>query len=131
MKSRTLILTALSAIALLSCTRYTEEDATLVCGVPVKGTPWQLAAAIHDTGDHTFLPEEVHILHAKAYIDGWYNTRKTDHPYTAEPYEDGLLPAQVVCDIEDGEVTHAILYCKILEETSAQDLKHGNERSNE
>lgn len=115
MKLRTLILTALSAFALLSCTRYTEEEATLVCGVPVKGTPWQLAAAIHDTGDHTFFPEEVHCGNAKAYIYGWYNTHATDHPYTAEPYEDGLLPAMVVCDVLDGKVKNAVLYCETLE----------------
>lgn len=115
MKPRTLILTALSAFALLSCTRYTEEEATLVCGVPVKGAPCQLAAAIHDTGDHSFFPEEVHCGKAKAYIYGWYNTRATDHPYTAEPYEDGLLPAMVVCDVQDGKVISALLYCQNLE----------------
>ena len=115
MKSRTLILTALSAFALLSCTRYTEEDATLVCGVSVKGTPRQLAAAIPDAGDQPFFPEEVHCGNAKAYIYNWYNTRATDHPYTAQPYEDGLLPAMVVCDVQDGKIKNAFLFCEILD----------------
>ena len=74
MKSRTLILTALSAIALLSCTRYTEEDATLVCGVPVKGTPWELASALASQREGGFVPECVEVYGDKAFIKGWIDT---------------------------------------------------------
>lgn len=99
-------------LSLFSCTK---EDTTLVCGVKVKGTPWELAAAINDNGDGTFVPEKVNVYTDKAYIDGWFNTNVTDNPYTAEPYDDGFVPAQVVCDVKDGMVTHAIVYCEILD----------------
>ena len=98
-----------------SCARYTQEDATLVCGVKVTGTPWELAASINDNGDGTFIPEKVDVYTDKAYIDGWFNTNVTDNPYTAEPYDDGFVPAQVVCDVKDGKVTHAIVYSEILD----------------
>lgn len=98
-----------------SCARYTHEDATLVFGVKVTGTPWKLAAAINDNGDGTFIPEKVDVYTDKAYIDGWFNTNVTDNPYTAEPYDDGFVPAQVVCDVKDGKVTHAIVYSEILD----------------
>lgn len=98
-----------------SCTRYSAEDGTLVCGVQVKGTPWELAASINDNGDGTFIPECVQVYKDKAYINGWYNTNATDHPYKSEPYCDGFLPAEICCDIENGHVIHAGIYCEILD----------------
>ena len=97
------------ATALCACARYPEQDATRVCGVPVKGTPWELAATVADHGDGTFVPESVEVFSGKAYIKGWYNSNVTAQPYTAEPYDDGFLPAQIVCDVADGHVTHALL----------------------
>ena len=111
---RAYFLTAL-LVALSACTHYSERDATSVCGVPVKGTAWELAASIADNGDGSFIPECVDANKGKAYIKGWLNTNVTDQPYTTEPYDDGFLPAEVVCDIEDGHVTHALLYCEILD----------------
>ena len=97
------------ATALCACARYTEQDATRVCGVPVKGTPWELAATVADHGDGTFVPESVEVFSGKAYIKGWYNSNVTSQPYTAEPYDDGLLPAQIVCDVANDHVTHAFV----------------------
>lgn len=102
-------------LCLSSCTRYSAEDGTLVCGVQVKGTPWELAASIADNGDGLFVPECVDANKDKAYIKGWLNTNITAQPYKTEPYDDGFLPAEVVCDIEKGTVTHAFLYCEILD----------------
>ena len=116
MKSRTLILTALSAFALLSCTRYSEEDATLVCGVPVKGTPWELASALASQCEGGFVPECVEVYADKAYIKGWIDTNGWEKPYRELPYDDGFLQAQISCDIKDGQVTHALLYCEVLDE---------------
>lgn len=109
------LITLLFATALYACTTYSEHDATRVCGVPVKGTPWELAATVADHGDGTFVPESVEVFSGKAYIKGWYNSNVTAQPYTAKPYDDGFLPAQIVCDVADGHVTHAWLDCEILE----------------
>ena len=112
------LITLLFATALYACTTYSEHDATRVCGVPVKGTPWELAATVADHGDGTFVPESVEVFSGKAYIKGWYNSNVTAQPYTAEPYDDGFLPAKIVCDVADGHVTHAWLDCEILENGS-------------
>ena len=65
-----------------------------VCGVSVEGgTPWELAAAIHDRGDGSFVPVSVEEFSTKAYI----------HGYTLPDEQ----PAQVVCDVEKGKVVHA------------------------
>ena len=109
------LIIVLCAIALYACKHYSENDATRVCGVHVKGTPWKLAATVADHGDGTFVPESVEVFSGKAYIKGWYNSNVTAQPYTAEPYDDGFLPAQIVCDVADGHVTHAWLDCEILE----------------
>ena len=103
------------ATALCACARYTEQDATRVCGVPVKGTPWELAATVADHGEGGFVPECVEVYENKAYIKGWLDTNGTTEPYRVAPYDDGLLPAQISCDVEDGLVTHAVLYCEILD----------------
>ena len=109
------LITLLFATALYACTTYSEHDATRVCGVPVKGTPWELAATVADHGDGTFVPESVEVFSGKAYIKGWYNSNVTAQHYTAEPYDDGFLPAQIVCDVADVHVTHAWLDCESLE----------------
>ena len=103
------------ATALCACARYTEQDATRVCGVPVKGTPWELAATVADHGEGGFVPECVEVYEDKAYIKGWLDTNGTTEPYRVAPYDDGIVPAQISCDVENGHVTHAVLYCEILD----------------
>ena len=103
------------ATALCACVKYSEQNATRVCGVPVKGTPWELAATVADHGEGGFVPECVEVYEDKAYIKGWLDTNGTNEPYRVAPYDDGLLPAQISCDVENGHVTHAVLYCEILD----------------
>ena len=91
MKSRLAIL--LLVLTLGACTHRVS-----VCGVPAKGTPWELAAAIHDHGDGTFVPVTVYEYDTKAYIDGYLL-----------PSEE---PAEIVCDLEKGKVVYASLYEK-------------------
>lgn len=86
-----------------------------VCGVAVGGTPWELAAAIHDRGDGSFVPVSVEVYEDKAYIKGWLDTNGTNEPYRVAPYDDGFVPAEIICDVENGSVTHALLYCEILD----------------
>ena len=105
----------LFATALCACNRYTEADATRVCGVPVKGTPWELASTLASQREGGFVPECVEVYEDKAYIKGWLDTNGANEPYRVAPYDDGLLPAQISCDVEDGHVTHAVLYCEILD----------------
>ena len=112
---RKLLLYIVIATALCACNRYTEQDATRVCGVPVKGTPWELAATVADHGEGGFVPECVEQYADKAYIKGWIDTNGWEKPYRELPYDDGFLPAQIVCDVENGSVTHALLYCEILD----------------
>ena len=103
------------ATALCACTCYTEQDATRVCGVPVKGTPWELASTLASQREGGFVPECVEVYGDKAYIRGWLDTNGTTEPYRVAPYDDGLLPAEVVCDLANGQVTHAAFYCEILD----------------
>ena len=63
--------------------------------MPVQGTPCQLAAAIHDSGDRTFVPVTVDVFTTKAYI----------HGYTLPDEQ----PAQVVCDVKEGKVVWAVM----------------------
>ena len=86
-----------------------------VCGVSVEGTPWELAAAIHDKGNGTFVPVSVEEYEDKAYIKGWLDTNGSEKPYRELPYDDGYVPAEIICDVENGSVTHALLYCEILD----------------
>lgn len=105
-----------AAVTLLlsACSNCSEKEKTMVCGVPVKGTAWELAASIANNGDGSFIPECVDVNQNKAYIQGWVNTNDTENEYRKEPYEDGYVPARIVCDIENGKVTHALVYCEIL-----------------
>ena len=67
-----------------------------VCGVPVEGSPWALAARIYDAGDRTFLPESIEFAgQSKAYIIGW-----------SFPSEQ---PDTIFCDLRDGKVVHAVV----------------------
>jgi len=83
----------------------------VICGVPVQGTPWQLAASIHDNGDGTFVPVSVDLVTTtKAYISGYLvpdalldslgNPLSADHPAT------------LICDLENGQVVCAVLDCE-------------------
>ena len=103
------------ATALCAFARYTEQDATSVCGVPAKGTPWELASTLASQREGGFVPECVEVYGDKAYIKGWLDTNGTTEPYRVAPYDDGLLPAEVVCDLANGQVTHAGLFCELLE----------------
>ena len=107
----------LFATALCACNRYTEAVAARVCGVQVKGTPWELAATVASHGEGGFVPECVEEYADKAYIKGWIDTNGWEKPYRELPYDDGFLPAQIVCDVENGSVTHALLHCEILDGT--------------
>ena len=107
------------ATALCSCGKYSEQNATRVCGVPVKGTPWELAATVADHGEGGFIPESVTVYKNKAYIKGYIDTNGWEEPYRELPYDDGFVPAQISCDVVDGHVTHALLYCEILEKNDS------------
>ena len=100
------LLFAVVLLAFCCCQRNGKE----VCGVSVKGTPWELAAAISDKGDGSFHVESVDVYEQKAYIRGWLRTAEA-----SEPYDDGLVPAEVVCDLTNGKVTDAFLYSKFLD----------------
>ncbi len=91
MKKVAILLVAFMAFC--CCQRNGKE----VCGVAVKGSPWELAAAISDKGDGSFHVESVDVYEA------------------SEPYDDGLVPAEVVCDLTNGKVTDAFLYSKFLD----------------
>lgn len=98
----------LFAVVLLFC--CCQRNSKTVCGLPVQGTPWELAAAISDKGDGSFHVESVDVYEQKAYIRGWLRTAEA-----SEPYDDGLVPAEVVCDLTNGKVTDAFLYSKFLD----------------
>ena len=112
---RKLILIIVALTALCACSKYSEQNATRVCGVPVKGTPWELAATVADHGEGGFVPECVEVYGTKAYIKGYIDTNGWDEPYREVPYDDGFVPAQISCDVLDGHVTHALLYSEILD----------------
>jgi len=63
-----LLATAILVLLISGCQRQKET----ICGVPVQGTPWQLAAAIADKGDGSFIPESVYRVNVdEAIIEGW------------------------------------------------------------
>jgi hypothetical protein len=107
----------IAALTLLlsACSNCSEKDGTLVCGVPVKGTAWELAATVASHGEGGFVPECVEQYADKAYIKGWIDTNGWEKPYRELPYDDGYVPAEIICDVENGSVTHALLYCEILD----------------
>ncbi len=73
------VLILLVVLAFCGCYHPTKT----ICGVPVQGTPWELAASVADYGDGTFMPESVLLAKEdEALIDGW-NGMNTDHPYEA------------------------------------------------
>jgi hypothetical protein len=86
------------AFLLISCA---SSSCPTVCGVPVQGSPWQLAASIHDNGDGTFVPQCVDLVTStKAYISGYLL-----------PDEQ---PATLICDLENGQVVCAVLHCETI-----------------
>ena len=89
--TKRLIIFLLLSLTLVGCARKAT-----ICGVPVQGTPWELAAAIHAHGDGSFAPVTVYEYSTKAYIDGYLM-----------PSEE---PAEIVCDLEKGKVVYASLY---------------------
>ena len=95
--------------ALCGCARK-----AVICGVPVQGTPWQLAASIHDNGDGTFVPQCVDLVTTtKAYISGYLlPDALTDSLGNPLPTEQ---PATLICDLsEKGEVCSAVLHCETM-----------------
>ena len=92
----------LVAVTLCCCA---SNQRPTVCGVPVQGSPWQLAASIHDNGDGTFVPTCIdQITTTKAYISGYLL-----------PDEQ---PATLICDLSPkGEVCGAVLHCETLDKT--------------
>lgn len=109
MKRQLLILAAVCMLC-SGCNHYSEKDGTLVCGVPVKGSPWELAAQIAKSNDVYFIPQNVSVYEKKAYIKGYLNTNKWNTPHREVPYQDGFLPAEIWCELEDGQVIKAKLY---------------------
>ena len=104
------LLYILSLFVLCACTRVAPDT---LLGIRVEGTPWQFAASLADGDGSPFLPERLEISAQKAYIHGWLDTRKMEESYTAAPYEDGRVPAVIICDLEDGQVRAANLQCKV------------------
>ena len=102
------VLGLIIAISFCCC----QRNGKTICGVPIKGTPWELAAAIHDKGDKTFVVETVIEYENKAIIHGWLNTNNDETPYREEPYDDGFLPAEIICDVQNGQVVDVTTYCK-------------------
>ncbi len=90
------------ALLLISCA---SSSCPTVCGVPVQGTPWQLAASIHDNGDGTFMPTCIdQITTTKAYISGYLLRDSLGNPLPTEQ------PATLICDLSDkGEVCGVVL----------------------
>ena len=85
------------AVVLLFC--CCQRNSKSVCGVPVQGTPWELAAAIADNGDGSIMPECVFIIFDdRAFIEGWgdFNT-DTEHQ------------AFIDCTLRDGRVVDATI----------------------
>lgn len=105
------LLYILSLFVLCACTRIAPDT---LMGIRVEGTPWQFAASLADGEGSTFLPERVEVTAEKAYIHGWIDTRKLEESYTAAPYEDGRVPAVIICDIVDGRVRAAKLQSEII-----------------
>jgi len=100
----------LVAITLCCCTSRRPT----ICGVPVQGTPWQLAASIHDSGDGTFVPVSVDLVTAtKAYVSGYLVPDalldSLGNPLSAD------RPATLICDLENGQVVCAVLHCETLD----------------
>ena len=90
-----------------------QRNVKTICGVPVKGTPWELAAAIHDRGDGSFWPETVYeVSECKAYIVGEICVQMQNTPNDTISSDDGFIPAEIVCDVQNGQVVDAVTYCK-------------------
>lgn len=91
MKNNLLIATVF-VLLIGGCQRQKET----ICGVPVQGTPWQLAAAIADKGDGSFIPESVYRVNVdEAIIEGWLiNDESKNRPF-------------IWCEVKDNQVVSA------------------------
>lgn len=110
-----LFLSVFCALLLCGCRSYSEKEGTLVCGIPVKGSPWQFAAALADDSKHAFTPESVTVFEKKAYIRGYVNTNLSEHPHREPPYENGFVPAEIWCELENGKAVKARLYQSVFD----------------
>ena len=102
---RKLITILFATCCLMACHRTTQPQ-EMVCGVPVKGTAWELTAAVADHGDGSFIPECVSLqLTTKTYVDGWIWIDA-----------DLQLPAELIIETDSlGQATHACVYCPELD----------------
>lgn len=94
----------LPVLCLVGCSKPTKT----ICGVPVQGTTWELAAAIADHGDGTFHPVCVQdrIFQDKTFIEGVIN------PCT--DYEEDRI---IVCNLDaNGQVVNAYMVIDLSEE---------------
>ena len=87
-----LLATAILVLLISGCQRQKDT----ICGVPVQGTPWQLAAAIADKGDGSFIPESVYRVNVdEAIIEGWLiNDESKNRPF-------------IWCKVKDNQVVSA------------------------
>ena len=91
-------------LSIVGCSKPSET----ICGVPVQGTPWELAAAIADKGDGTFHPVAVQdrILKDRVFIEGVM--------YECSDAEEERI---IVCHINDeGKVIQAYMVNDLSEE---------------
>ena len=96
-------------VAVTLCCCVSNQRPT-ICGVPVQGSPWQLAASIQTDGDGTFVPQCVDLVTTtKAYISGYLlPDALTDSLGNPLPTDQ---PATLICDLENGHVVCAVLDC--------------------
>ena len=105
-----LFLCLVGSLSLSSCQPRAKHT---ICGVPVQGTPWELAAGIADHGDGTFHPVSVldRIFTDKAYIEGFI--------YACT---DAEAPRIIVCHLDpQGKVTRAYMVKDLSEECDILD----------
>lgn len=102
---RKLITILFATCCLMGCNR-TKQPQEMVCGVPVKGTAWELTAAVADHGDGSFIPECVSLqLKNKTYVDGWIWIDA-----------DLQLPAELIIETDStGQAIYAFVYCQELD----------------
>lgn len=102
---RKLITILFATSCLMGCNR-TKQPQEMVCGVPVKGTAWELTAAVADHGDGSFIPECVSLqLTTKTYVDGWVIL-------DAERQYEATL---IIETDSTGQAMYACVYCPALD----------------
>lgn len=98
-------LLGLLMLLFLSLAGCSDKPAKTILGVPVQGTPWELAAAIEKRGVQEtpyFYPECVlQYGYEQASIEGWYCS-------DAFPIE---VNAELICDLDStGQVINAVIF---------------------